>query len=308
MALNPKEILLICLGHNSLEKKNKLLASLPGNEWQKVIDLAKEQFILPFLYYQIKNVQADIPAETLSQLRGLLMETAATNLSLYHGINSLLNSLHAKGIPVIVLKGGYLAEAVYENVGLRTMSDIDLLVKEADLPAVDNELISKGYRPKEFNRVIGPEHQHFGYTLPGRNLFVEVHWTIMPPVYKFIIDMPELWKRAVPVTLGAAPAFSLGLEDVILHLCLHTAKHAAEMGIRMLVDIDVLLKRYQEKVNWTFLVETAREWKAEHAVYLVLRLSRDMLDAAVPDPVIKDLKPKEDVANYFTIAQKELLS
>jgi hypothetical protein len=36
----------------------------------------------------------------------------------------------AAGIAVIVLKGTFLAEVDYENIGLRTIGDIDLLVKK----------------------------------------------------------------------------------------------------------------------------------------------------------------------------------
>ncbi|MBM2834955.1 MAG: hypothetical protein HW406_2116 [Candidatus Brocadiaceae bacterium] len=48
--------------------------------------------------------------------------------------------------PVIVLKGAALLSSVYENVGLRSLGDVDILVKPEDVSKIDTVLSQSGYR------------------------------------------------------------------------------------------------------------------------------------------------------------------
>jgi hypothetical protein len=66
----------------------------------------------------------------------------------YQELQTVLKTFkfRAAGIDVIVLKGAFLAELVYRNIGLRAIGDIDLLVKKEDLGKVKRVLIQLGYQ------------------------------------------------------------------------------------------------------------------------------------------------------------------
>jgi hypothetical protein len=57
---------------------------------------------------------------------------------LYQELQTVLKTFkfRAASIAVIALKGAFLAELVYENIGLRAIGDVDLLVKKEDLEKV----------------------------------------------------------------------------------------------------------------------------------------------------------------------------
>jgi hypothetical protein len=61
----------------------------------------------------------------------------------------VLRALGAGGVPVIVLKGAVLADAVYRDPAHRPMRDIDLLVRRDDVPRVLEHAAALGLRRYE---------------------------------------------------------------------------------------------------------------------------------------------------------------
>jgi hypothetical protein len=43
---------------------------------------------------------------------------------------------------------------IYDHIGLRTMGDVDLLVREVDLPGVEQELLGMGCTAEDQERVV----------------------------------------------------------------------------------------------------------------------------------------------------------
>ena len=112
---------------------------------------------------------------------------------LYNELQTVLKTFNAAGIDVIVLKGAFLAELVYENIGRRAMGDIDLLVKKEDLEKVKQELIQLGYqalptrwgeRLNELWETAWAEERHFTKV---NNVDIDVHWYIQEPISPFQI-------------------------------------------------------------------------------------------------------------------------
>jgi len=85
--------------------------------------------------------------------------------------------------PVIVLKGAYLAEAVYGDVALRPMCDTDLMVPRAELPRAQAVLLDMGgvQQQPAGNELLWREHHH-PRPVVLRDLSIELHWTITDPL------------------------------------------------------------------------------------------------------------------------------
>jgi hypothetical protein len=83
------------------------------------------------------------------------------------------------GAPVTLLKGISISEQYYPAGHLRTMSDVDVLLPSAAIPAVETELLRQGY-------LRSPEHygedSHHGAPLldPERQVWVELHTALFP--------------------------------------------------------------------------------------------------------------------------------
>jgi len=219
--------------------------------------------------------------------------SAARNGRLYRELRSLLGCLRSAGIQVIVLKGAFLAEAVYGDIALRPMCDIDLMVPKDDLSKAQTILIANGgvlQQRGDIELFRVERHHHVAPVVVG-NLFVELHWTITPFTGPVEIDAVGLWARARPATVAGVQLTALSPEDLLLHLCLHFGRDNRLTGLRSFCDIAQTISHYRREMDWQQVVRLAHEWGATRHVGLELHLARRMLNAAVPDYVLEGLVP-----------------
>jgi hypothetical protein len=136
--------------------------------------------------------------------------------------------------------------------------------------------------------------QHMPPMSQRGGLTVELHWTIVGPQYGLSFDdedLEQVWDRATPVTIGGVPVLTLSPTDVLLHLCLHASVQHRFLGIglRGFVDIDQVVRRYGEKLNWEQCARYANQWGIANGVYLTLLLAQEWTDVVIPPSVMRAL-------------------
>jgi hypothetical protein len=82
----------------------------------------------------------------------------------------------------------------------------------------------------------------------------------------------------------------LSPEDTLLALSSHLARQEDHL-LKALCDITELVKKYNEVLDWDYILASARSWGIEITVYYCLRRSKELLGAPVPVNVIEALKP-----------------
>ncbi len=246
------------------------------------------------LYHLLKPFadELEIPGDISEDMRRAYYLVAARNIGLFQDLSTLLHEFDRAGIPAALLKGVHLADEIYGNIALRSMCDVDLLARQSDLPAIDRIMRRSGAKPLDRRRVVGTDNKHFAYRLGGDGLLVEVHWALM-------IDVPHPigWEDVAPrlraVKAASAEATALCPEDLLLHLCLHTARDIINRPvIRMLCDLDAVTRRYENELDWPVLVERARTWHVSRAAYVMLFLAREWLGAPVPEETMELMRPE----------------
>jgi|WetSurMetagenome_2_1015567.scaffolds.fasta_scaffold25747_2 hypothetical protein len=286
------DFLLRCL---SVGRKPLAASRLPSADWPDVVALAADHYLTPLLYSRLKqsDAQACVPADVWEGLQRAYRASAVRSMVLYGKLRKVLQRLHDSGIKVIVLKGAYLAEAVYSDVALRPMVDIDLLVPKAELSRAQAILRDMGAGQQQVVNTESRDRQrlHLAQVLI-RDLLVEIHWTITLPIGPVKVDSTGLWDRARPVTIAGVEVLALSPEDLLLHLCLHVCyQHFLEEGLRPFCDIAQTILRFRGEIDWPQVVARAREWGASRYVCLALHFARSMLGADVPDAVLEQLVP-----------------
>ncbi len=289
------EVLLYCLGTNANEKCAARLEQLLPSDWEGVIQRSMRHVVAPLLYHRLKilSPRTNIPVGIVQRLREIYLHNAAKNMQLYTELSKLLRILKDDGIPVIVLKGAYLAEVVYDNIALRPMCDIDLLVKKVDLSRVEKRLLEMGYSP--LRRIWIEEEcalrKHLPpFTKAGAVPF-EIHWTLVGPTNPFNIDVSGLWKRARTASIASVNVLVLSPEDLLLLLCLHASFIHVFPPLYFLCDISETIRHYKDEMDWNQVQLHARQWGVDKCVYLTLRLTRDLLGAVVPDELLRRFQP-----------------
>ena len=293
MGKTSQSILLAGLGYSSASTKKELLGPVSAQQWSEVAKLAHRQRFMPLLYHNLKALNLNLPEEVAVLLKEQYLKQAFRNAQLFYELGKILQLLNDKDIPVIVLKGAYLAGAVYDNIGLRGMSDVDLLVKKDDLSRVEEELLLLKAAPEQKNRLIAQHCPEFTYKTAQFGLRLDIHWALNPSKYDCLAEVDGLWSRSKPVTLQQFPARTLCPEDLLLHLCMHTAKHAHYMEFRMLTDIAEVIRYYALELDWAVVAERAREWGITRAAYIFLSLTKEFLAVDLSEEQLNKLFPEQ---------------
>lgn len=266
-------------------------------DWREILERAVQYEVAPLIYSNLKKAadSNQVPTKTLEQFKGLYYRQAIQNMNLYHKLKEVLVAFSEEGIPVIVLKGAALAELVYQNIALRPMRDLDLLVRKEDLNAADHLLQKLGYfsnalyQTKEWYR---DNHHHLApYIARDRTLVLELHHHILWPTAPVSIPIQDLWQRARPATIASTTTLVFAPEDLLLHVCLHLSCTGEFLGkLRILCDIAETIGRYREEIVWAQLVREAQAYQVGKFLYYPLWLAQGMVKAEIPTGVMKHLK------------------
>jgi hypothetical protein len=182
-----------------------------------------------------------------------------------------------RGIWVTPLKGVPLAREAYPRPGQRVFRDLDLLVRPADVEAVHEILIERGFvlfKPHgplpRGKRLRGDplEAAKAGIdavSYEGEDLFLEIHTRILPPVV-----------GRYPLEGSWSP------EDFLVHLLIHATRHHFLYGLRQLVDVAVWSRA--KKPDWDLAREKLAATGLEHLAYPTWVLSFERFPEAVPAP------------------------
>ena len=215
----------------------------------------------------------------------------------YHQLGLLLKQFANLGIPVITLKGAYLAKAVYADPALRPMADLDLLFRHEDVPKVCQLLEQNGYRmdgaDEPLDWLIARRHQLPGHIHEGAEK-IEVHLHIVEPGAVVAVDSAGLWERARTWSVNGRSALTLSPEDLLLHLALHAVyQHRCRIGLNAFLDIALLIAR--ETIDWETLVARAKEWNASPYCAIALRLGQRLMGASIPETVIRSARSGQPI-------------
>ena len=189
----------------------------------------------------------------MNALRQAHLHATARNLGLFHSLSHTLRALDDRQIPVIVLKGAHLAALEYEDIGPRSMGDVNLLVRRHDLGKALEVLEYLGYR-QPHDLALEPEQvgtHHLPPLVRSGAPMLELHWALLAPVgpmarlvEPFAIDQDAVWRRSEQATIAGAPARVFSSVDLLLHLSVHLVyQHALQFGVRTASDIDALVRR-----------------------------------------------------------------
>jgi hypothetical protein len=167
-----------------LDNENTLIPILSLEAWNELFELAENQGVTCYLYYALKQKKSEgiIPLEWQRKIRFQLMHFSVGNLKHLDELEELSLLCERNGINVIFLKGSHLAFHVYPSPSLRPMGDIDIIVKEDDIPKMIEVLHESGYSSDYFtieNRT--KYHWHFPPFFKEGKKSIELHWTLLMP-------------------------------------------------------------------------------------------------------------------------------
>ena len=291
-----RQILVRSLRNPAAEEHRDLPSGDPQT-WERVFHAAAQLGVAPLLYVRLKTskLESAVPTAVLKRHKGDFLWSQARNMKVFARLREVLAVFRAHRIDVIALKGAALAERVYRQIGLRTMGDIDLLVRKDDLARVETIVEEMGfqadewYGTKEWYRT---QHHHLApYVSSDGILKLEIHHDITTVSSSIRVPVEGLWTRAQMVRIATVGCLTLSWEHTLLHLALHMADENGFLGdLRGLCDVAEIVRRFPGGIDWDELVRVARTWGCVRQLFFALTLAHDAVGAAVPPQVIGQLR------------------
>lgn len=274
------------------------LAHLSPGGWNSLLFQAERHGLAPLLDYSVRSACPGfrIFPDAARRLKRAVHIGAGRNMRLFEELSRMLGALRSEGIPVIALKGVHLASTVYERIEHRQMQDVDLLVPVPDLQRTADVFEGLGYASMEAFRVeqVRTRSQHLPTFTRSGAVPVEIHWDLERPTSPFTVDLEGLWQRALPEKLVGVDIQVLAPEDLLLHTCLHAAyHHRFVVSLKVFTDIDRILRRYGQDLDWEGLAVRAVQWSASRPLHLCLLLARELMGAMVPEDALRSLEPSD---------------
>lgn len=307
------ELLLCCARVGDSPRSTERAASLilRGVRWDRLLRAASRHGVVPLLYRQLDRAHREaVPHGVLEQLRDYSRSTRLHNLRLTGELVGLLNTLEARGIQAIPYKGPILASLVYGDLSLREFGDLDILVPESRAPEASELLLSLGYAPEY--ELTGAQRAAF-VSYERQYLFareggaaVELHWTVTPRSVSFLLDPKQLLARAERVSFAGRETLSLSPEDLLLTLCVHGSAHRWER-LGWICDVAELVRTAGD-VDWDSLTARAAASHTRRMLLLGLLLARDLLDAEVPERVLRQARADAVVTGLAETVRERLFS
>ena len=253
-------------------------------DWVEYQRLAEYHGVLPLAARNLMEHGRGLPVEIQRSLRSAYEANLRRSLWFSAELSRISRHFEGKNLRAVPYKGPVLAEAVYRDPGLRSYSDLDLLIIPDDFARAKQALTELGYRPTSDQSAAierlwiwaGYERSFDG--LAGKNL-VELQWALLPYFYGVDVRVEELAARAGRISIAGCEVACLSPEDCVIVLCLHAAKH---LWTRLIWLSDIAEAASLESVNWALVTAQAEALGVVRMLGVSFWLTKNILRSKLP--------------------------
>jgi hypothetical protein len=244
--------------------------------------------LFPQLYWNVGSRIRD--AALRGRLKGAARHHWVRNQYLVASGGRLLDVLNRAEVPVLLLKGAAIASSMDDDLGLRTMSDCDMLVPKSRALEVigllaDAQLLEPGKAGRGDLDVV------HGITLAlrdSRHAAFDLHWRPLRAVGADELAQ-EMFAAARPVAFAGRPCLVPCPEHLVFHAIVHGLEWSPFPRYDWLVDLIKIQRRTESTFDWRRLTEVALRYRFGFAVGAALAAARDKAGLAIPGDALRIL-------------------
>jgi len=276
----------------------KLSVLVQAGNGPRLLELAAEHGVLGHLAARLGKMDGDsVLRETQ---RALIDGQRAQNfvtLRMTAELFRVLDQFASAGIGALVVKGPVLAVRAYGDPAMRSYGDLDLLVRQRDIRRATELLLAAGYRAAVPLAAIdaGKIPGQYLFSRADSNLLVELHNDLTLRYFPRRLPLETWFARQVYVQLDSREAPVLSVEDELVLICVHGAKHLWER-LMWIADVAALVSR-QANLDWERAAFSAKEVGAGRMLHVGLGLSATLLKLRLPDHVTAKVRSDKVAAS-----------
>jgi len=173
----------------------ELARGLREADWREVIGIANWHLVTPAMYHNLREagLLGILPSEAEEFLRRVHELNARRNERMITQLAELLVALRADGIESVLLKAAAdLPTTPEPRLGERIASDLDVLIRPADLKRVRRGLRRLGYARDGDD--VG-RHSDGNYVRPGEPAGIDLHLRVEEE--DELLPAAKMWDRSV---------------------------------------------------------------------------------------------------------------
>jgi len=240
----------------------------------RLVDAAVREGLAGMLYQRLKTSgrlkALGDPAR--DRLEAIYYLTIQANLRFLAALKEIVR----QGVPFVLMQGAALLADIYQDPGLRPLSDIDLWVLPRDRDRLLAVLSGLGFE----------ENPLVPGVLRRGAVLVDVHthldWAERIPATRFLfaLDPEEIQGSCRRITWDGLQLSCLGGHDQVIYLTVHAVKHNLERLI-WLADIQRLTAAWQAS-DWEEFRQRARQIGQERVPALLAHLRQELFGMSTP--------------------------
>ena len=286
-------------------------------DWDALARKAQVEGVGPLLYWKLSRSErfSSLPEETQNLLKILYAGTKMQNQRRFKDLKTLAGLFNQANISAVVLKGACFALANYPDIGLRPMSDMDLLIPKAKLAEAVRIAKRLGY--EEAHSEAFPTLRNFleqDIVMLKRSEpfnILELHNSILvDKAFTFAVPVEWFWTHTEPfITISKVKFENLSILSPtvqVLYTSAHAIlKHGEHVPLRWYYDLDLLVRFYGTRIDWDLLLSQAKNFEWSSALSAALLQTHSYFDTPIPDRILARLSESSDRYSSWIALRQE---
>ena len=214
------------------------------NDWSRFAKSAHGHGMAPMVAAALGGAEITVP----EPLANAFQDNARRVLVLSSELVRITQLLQSGKISVLAMKGPILAHSIYRDPAHRAFQDLDLLVPRSQSDDALSVLERDGYLETGGQGIRDARRRMRTWTCeislrhPVRRTWIDLHWSPLPPHFPARIPFEDIRANSIAASINGIPIPTLALEDHLVYLAAHAAKHAWE-NLSAFADITCLLRQ-----------------------------------------------------------------
>jgi len=263
-----------------------------NTDFLKLVEIANHEYLTSAFFYQLdKNdfFKTNSDEELFTYLYEIFTLNTNRNNQIVEQLKEIVSVLNSASIELLLLKGSAsLVENDYEHIGIRFLSDIDLMVHPEQIEKAYELLINAGYKKVDADFTVHDTYHHlWPIEKEGMPVMVELHRRVMggnSGIEYIPFSTETSYKSNNPYFLNV---WVLNPTYKLYHAFLHTElddnnyilKH---LDLRHLYDFTILTNKYYDKIDWNELDRSVKSLGLANNFQAYLYMGKELFGLTTP--------------------------
>jgi Uncharacterised nucleotidyltransferase len=287
-------------------------------DWQRLF-LITPPDLSAYLGHKIseRGLTSQCPAGLLREAGDARRATAARWLRLRFELRNLVSEFRRHKLDFVVLKGAALAFIAYPDSSLRSVSDVDLLVRQENLEKALKVIADAGFRcPERFefaspliikDSVVPGEEISLPLEKPGTQALIEVHTQLESAEPWFPVPIEKVWEHIEETAWNDVSIPILDVHEFLFHLVLHLSRgHSFSLGLRPLLDVHLWVELQEKRLDWQWIRKESRRRGYSDWMFLTLKIVNDSFHTPIPREFFDQMAKPPELERLQKLAYEQI--